>query len=77
MIDDETPASYERDVELEAEIEKIIDDAPVAPEPAGGTMRIRIGMNVNSHKRGDEITVDRDHPFYSGLVDQKLAEVID
>jgi hypothetical protein len=66
--DAELPEGYERDVELETEIEKIIDDA--------ATARIRIGANVNTYKRGDELTVPVDHPFWGGLIKQGLAEVI-
>lgn len=73
---DELPAGYERDAELEAEIEKIIDDEPEVAGDAG-TVRVRIGTNVNTYKRGDELTVPADHPFWGGLIKQGIAEVID
>jgi len=69
--EDEIPARYEPDVELEAEVEKIVDE-PVD----GDMMRIRIGVNVSPYKRGDEMTVERDNEFFAGLVSQNLAEVI-
>lgn len=68
--EDKIPEGYVRDVELEAEIEKIIDDA-------AATARVRIGANVNTYKRGDELTVPVDHPFWGGLIKQGIAEVID
>jgi hypothetical protein len=68
---DELPAGYEVDAELANEIEKIVD------EQASDMVRIRVGVNVNNLKRGDQLTVERNHPFYSGLIDQGLVEVID
>lgn len=41
------------------------------------TMRVEILVAVNSHSVNDKVTVERDHPFYSGLVTQNMARVID
>ena len=40
-------------------------------------MRIRVNANVNGViRRGDRLTVEREHPFYAGLLKQKLVEEI-
>ena len=68
---DELPAGYERDTELEAEIEKILDDEPSAQ------VKIRLSVAVNGYKRGDVLVVERSHQFFGGLIKQGIAEVID
>ena len=40
-------------------------------------MRIRITVNVNGHRAGDPITVERDNKFYAGLVRQGLATEVE
>lgn len=39
-------------------------------------MRVIISVNVNGHRAGDPITVERDNEFYSGLVRQGLAREV-
>ena len=39
--------------------------------------RIRIIVNVNGFKRNDIVVVDKNDKFFSGLINQRLAEVIE
>lgn len=54
---------------LERAVDQVVLDAEM--------VKVRINVSINQHIAGDEVTVDRDHPFYSGLINQRLAEVID
>lgn len=40
-------------------------------------VRVEILVAVNGHVKHDRVTVASDNEFYSGLVDQKMAQVID
>lgn len=52
------------------------DDFKAGSADKGGMVKIRLNAAVNGYRRGDEFSVDADHPFFSGLVDQGMAEVI-
>lgn len=41
------------------------------------THRVEILVAINGHQAHDKVTVAKSHAFYSGLLDQNLAQVID
>ena len=83
----------EADAEMDAQDTALDDQAEAAREDEAsdsnemsdaekvtleaGRMRIRINVAVNGHRPNDRLVVDRDHPFYSALVNQKLAEIVE
>jgi hypothetical protein len=74
----------EEDAKLDAE-DTAIDDATEASreeqaaqvEAVAAMTRIQIDVAVNGLPSGQRLTVPIDHPFYAGLIDQKLAHVIE
>lgn len=73
--------SKKKDKSTEIAVDQVSDDLDetTAPEESPidkRQMRIRVNVNVNGHRAGDTLVVDRDHPFYSAILKQKLAEEI-
>ncbi len=71
--------------EREAFVEREIaanDDEPSREETAAkieavaAMTRIEIDVSVNGLPAGQKLTVSTDHPFYAGLLEQKMAHVI-
>lgn len=46
-------------------------------QAAAETHRVEVLVAINDHHAHDKVTVAKSHPFYSGLLDQNLARVID
>ena len=66
------------EVEAEATVEETIEKVDdVIQSTHYDRIKIRLGVAVNGYKKGDELTVDRNHPFFSKLVEQGIAEVVD
>lgn len=54
-----------------------LDAAEKIEREAADTHRVEVLVAINGHHAKDKLTVPVDHPFYSGLLDQNLARVID
>lgn len=78
---------YELDSEIVVDLEHLIksgdkdlidpvDDDAADEQPVENTIRVRFHASLNGYRRGDEVTVSVDDQLFSGLIKQRLVEVI-
>lgn len=69
QLDEATEAARDSD-------EQSREEQAAQVEAVAAMTRIQIDVSVNGLPEGQKLTVDPNHPFYAGLIEQKMAHVI-
>ena len=57
------------------EEETIIEEAPI--QASGKVVKVVFNVNVNQYNKGDVLIFDKDSEFITGMLAQKMAEVVE